>query len=196
MDGEIVLVRHGQAERGLTGSDKGDPWLSATGHAQAERLAEALVGQGITAIYTSPQRRAIQTAEPTAKALGLEPTVWEDLAEFDYGAEEYVFFESLKEANDPRYRACLAGDLTAWNTTREAFCARTTAAVEQIAERHPGERVLLLSHGGVVNSVLGAVLGLDRLWFFRPENTGISRIGVNSKGKMRITTINEFSHLR
>jgi probable phosphoglycerate mutase len=159
-------------------------------------LAQALAGEGITAIYTSPQRRAMQTADPTAKALGLEPVRCDGLAEFDYGAEEYVFFDALKEANDPRYRACLAGDLSAWGTTREEFCARATAAVERIAERHPGERVLLVSHGGVVNSVLGAVLGLDRLWFFRPENTGISRIGVNAKGKMRITTVNEFSHLR
>lgn len=119
------------------------------------------------------------------------------LGEFDKRAEEYLFFDDLQKAGDPRYKACLRGDLSAWNTTFEDFRTEVMGAVTEITTKHPGQRVLVASHGGALNALLGSVLGLDRMWFFYPKHTGVCRVAVDSaRNRMRIVTLNEHSHLR
>ena len=59
------------------------------------------------------------------------------------------------------------------------------------------ERVLVATHGGALNALIGSVLGLDRMWFFYPKHTGICRVAVDSvRNRLRIVTLNEHSHLR
>ncbi len=192
---EIVLVRHGAVERGLTGPDGKDPWLSELGRAQARSLADVMVEEKFDAIYSSPLRRAAQTAAPLAGDRDLEVLLRDGFAEFDKNADEYLFFEDLKKANDPRYAACLSGDLTAWGTDFPTFRAEALAAFDEVVETHAGGKVLVVSHGGTLNALLGHVLGLDRMWFFFPNHTGVSRVAVNHKGRMRIVTLNERHHL-
>lgn len=196
LDGELVLVRHGAAARGLSGDGLRDPWLSEEGQAQAGWLAEALATQNIAALYSSPQLRAIQTAEAVSTRLGLVVQVSDGLAEFDRNSPEYVFFSELRERGDPRYEACLVhDDLSAWGTDAGAFRAGLVRLAYRLAAAHPGQRVVAVTHGGALNALLGAVLGVERMWFFRPENTGISRIAYDGNGRLRVTTINEFPHL-
>jgi broad specificity phosphatase PhoE len=190
-------VRHGLPERGLTGPDRADPWLSERGHAEARALADFLAGETFDAIYSSPRRRAMQTVTPLAADRGMEVIPLDGLAEFDKHSDEYLFFDDLQKAGDPRYKACLRGDLTAWNTDYPTFKAEVMEAVTHITTKHVGERVLVSSHGGALNTMLGAVLGLDRMWFFYPKHTGICRVAVDhGRNRMRIVTLNEFSHLR
>ncbi len=176
--------------------DHADPWLSARGRAEARCLADELAGETFDAVYCSPLRRAVETVAPLCADRGIEAHPAQGLAEFDFGAPEYLFFEDLKTAKDPRYKQCMAGDLTAWGTDFETFRARTVHAVGEIARAHPGGRVLLSTHGGSINTLLGAILELDRMWFFNPNHVGISRVAVNHKGRMRILTVNERHHLR
>lgn len=190
-------MRHGLPERGLTGPDRADPWLSERGHAEARALADFLADETFDAIYSSPRRRAMQTVAPLAEDRGMEVIPLDGLAEFDKHSDEYLFFDDLQKAGDPRYKACLRGDLTAWNTDYPTFKAEVMEAVTHITTKHVGERVLVSSHGGALNTMLGAVLGLDRMWFFYPKHTGICRVAVDhTRNRMRIVTLNEFSHLR
>ena len=190
-----MLVRHAAAERGLTGTDRSNPWLSETGHAQARCLAEVLAEEKFDAVYSSPLRRAMQTAAPVAATRDLDVQLRDGFAEFDKNAEEYLFFEDLKRAGDPRYAACLSGDLTAWGTDFHTFRTDVLNAFNDVVDAHPGGKALVVAHGGSLNALLGHVLGLDRLWFFFPDNTGVSRVAINHKGRMRIVTLNERHHL-
>lgn len=196
-DGELVLVRHGLPERGLTGPDLADPWLSDRGRTEAGLLADFLADEEFTAIYSSPRRRALETVAPISAATGLPVITLDGLAEFDKHSDEYLFFDDLQKAGDPRYKACLRGDLSAWNTDYPTFRAEVMEAITEITAKHVGERVLVSSHGGAMNTMLGAVLGLDRMWFFYPKHTGICRVAVDHRrNRMRIISLNEHSHLR
>lgn len=191
----VVLARHGLAERGTAGTDGGDPGLAAHGVAQAKALAVELAGEPFEAVYCSPQRRALETAAPLCAELGLEPQVRDGLAEFDLRFGAYVLLAEMKAAGDPRYDACMAGDLTAWGTDLATFRADAVAVLREIVERHAGGRAFVVTHGGVLNVLLGAVLGLDRMWFFHPDNCGISRVAVDTGGRMRLAALNEARHL-
>jgi probable phosphoglycerate mutase len=192
-----VLVRHALPERGLTGADRADPYLSARGRTEVERLAEFLADEHFDAIYSSELRRAVETVTPIAAARGMTVTTSFHLGEFDKRSDEYLFFDDLQRSGDPRYKACLRGDLSAWNTTFDTFRAEVMEAVTEILAKHPGERVLVASHGGALNALLGSVLGIDRMWFFYPKHTGVCRVAVNPKqNRMRIVSLNETSHLR
>lgn len=196
MSTELVLVRHGAVARVLDAAERADPGLSELGRAQALRLAEVLSGEEIRAVHSSPQRRALQTAEAVAGAIGLTVHQHQGLAEFDHGCGDYLFFDDLRAAGDPRYFACMDGDLTAWGTDATTYRERVLAAVGRIAADHPGDRILVSTHGGALNALLGSILGVDRFWFFIPQHTGISRVAVDAHGRMRIVTVNEFGHLR
>ena len=61
---------------------------------------------------------------------------------------------------------------------------------------HPGQRVAVVCHGGVINAYTGHVLGVDNPLFFLPEYTSITRVFAASSGERSIHTLNEFAHLR
>ena len=186
----VVLARHGQAQGGVA-----DPGLTARGHDEARALAKELVGEPFDAVYCSPLQRAVQTAAPLCAELGLEPQLRDGLAEFDRRSDEYVLLSRLKADGDPRYEACLAGDLSAWGMDLATFRAEAADVVAEILDRHAGGRVFVVTHGGVLNVLLGSVLGLDRMWFFHPDNAGLSRVVADTDGRVRLVSLNETRHL-
>jgi probable phosphoglycerate mutase len=186
----IVLARHGHVERGPA-----DPGLSARGHAEAQALATELAGEPFDAVYCSPMQRAVQTAQPVCKELGLELQLRDGLAEFDRHSNEYVLLSALRAAGDPRFDACMAGDLSSWGLDLASFRAGAIDVLTEILDKHPGGRALVIAHGGVLNVLLGSVLGLDRMWFFHPDNCGFSRVVADTKGHVRLASLNETRHL-
>jgi broad specificity phosphatase PhoE len=185
----LTLVRHGEPVRG----EPDDPGLSAEGADQARRAAEFLSVERYDALYVSPLRRALQTAEPIAAALGLHSVVEEGLAEFDRGMP-YTHFEDLVDARDPRVEAFFRGDLSGWGADAEAFKSTVGTTIDAIARRHDGERVVLVSHGGVANVFFGRVLGLSRLTFHAPAYGSVSRAR-SEGGRYTLVSVNETGHL-
>ena len=107
---EILLVRHGLPERVETkDGTPADPPLSERGRAQARRTAEWLAEQKIDAVYSSPMRRARQTAEPIGEAMQLAIEVAEGVAEFDRNSKSYVPLEVLKREDPEQWRRLVAG---------------------------------------------------------------------------------------
>ena len=104
---DIIIVRHGRPERLEDLSAAAEPGLTDLGHAQAHAVARFLLGEGINAVHSSPMRRARETAQPLAEALGIEPEIVDDLAEIDRGANHYVPMEELKAAGGPAWQAVL-----------------------------------------------------------------------------------------
>ena len=194
---EIVLVRHGLPLRVELETGIADPELAAEGHEQAEKLAAYLGVEDIEAIYVSPLRRAIETARPLCKLLGLEAVVSEGVAEFDRNSREYVPVEELRATNDPRWEKLLRGEWDGVDEDPSLFKSRVVATVDDMIAKHPGGRVVVVCHGGVINQYLAHVLGIEtHIGFFYPKYTSIHRVMAARSGQRSIVSINEASHLR
>ena len=195
---EIVLVRHALPVRvdATPDGEPADPELAERGHEQARRVVQALAGQDVTALYTSPSLRARQTALPVEQALGLAATVEPGLAEFDSADSSYVPVEELEAAGDPRWHALLQGDLYSRGVDPAEFRARVVAAVERIVARHPGGRAVLFTHAGAINAAAGQVLSQERTIWFPPAYASLTRIGAARDGRRGIVSLNETAHVR
>lgn len=183
----LLLVRHAEPQRASVTAD--DPELSDLGRAQAARVAHHLRWSGPlerTTVYSSPMRRAQETAAAIAAALDLPVQVDEQLVEFDHGSD-YLHFEDGAAVWD-RY---LAGDLTPWGTTLTAFASRVRAAAERLADRHPHEHVIAVCHGGVVNTWASQVLGVpERIRVMQPQYGSVSRFRRDALG-WAVESLNE-----
>ncbi len=194
---EIVLVRHALPLRVELETGIADPELAAEGHEQAVKMAAYLGVEDIEAVYVSPLRRALETARPLCKVLGLEAVVSEGVAEFDRNSSEYVPMEELRATNDPRWEKLLRGEWDGIDEEPSTFKARVVASVEKIIDQHPGGRVVVVCHGGVINQYLAHVLGIEtHVGFFYPQYTSIHRVMAARSGERSIVSINEASHLR
>ena len=194
---EIVFVRHGLPLRIELETGIADPELAAEGHEQAAKMAAYLGVEDVEAVYVSPLRRALETASPLCKVLGLEAVVSEGVAEFDRNSREYVPVEELRATNDPRWEKLLRGEWDGVDEDPSIFKARVVATVEDMIARHPGGRVVVVCHGGVINQYLAHVLGIEtHVGFFYPKYTSIHRVMAARSGQRSIVSINEASHLR
>ncbi len=196
---ELWLIRHGEstwnAERRFQGGR--DVPLSAFGRAQAAALAERLRPLAFAALYTSPLGRARDTAEVCAAALGLVPAVVDDLREMGLGAWEGLTLEDARQTVGEAYRRWAAAPLDhpAPGAERlDLFAARVGRAARALAARHPTGRVLVVSHGGAIASLLCDALGvsLNALWRFRLENGSITRLVL---APPRVLAVNDTAHL-
>ncbi len=192
---QLVIIRHALPRRVDGGSGTpADPELSDAGHAQAQHLADYLAGEGVAAVYSSPQRRAIQTAEPLTRLLELPAVVVDGVAEYDVHSDRYIPVEEMR--NDPSLVESLA-DYSP--DERTAFRQRVLDSMGAIAAAHPGEKVAVVCHGGVINAYLIDVLDLrdkDTAGFFLPGYTSVHRVLVGRAGRRTVIAINEVAHLR
>ncbi len=194
---DLLLIRHALPVRRELVEGSADPELSEAGLAQALLLSEYLALETLDAIYASPLRRAIQTAEPLSARLSLPLAIVDDIAEFDRESSEYVPVEELKASNDPRWQRMLEDDWSDRPETKEQFSTRTITAIDQIVANHRSQSVAVVCHGGVINAYLARVLEtVDRNNFFYPNYTSIHRVVAGQNGQRQVLTINETAHLR
>jgi len=144
----LLLVRHGETDWNASGRLQGhtDRPLNDYGRRQAADVAERLAAEDVTAVYTSDLARARETAEIIGTRLGLQVVVDADLRERNWGTWEGL---------TPGERDTIAFE----GETPAEHRARIMRAVERIAERHPGERVAVVTHGGSMRRVQAAVTG-------------------------------------
>ena len=185
---ELLLIRHARPRR-VEGTDgPADPGLSPLGRRQAEAVAGWLAPEGLDAVYTSPLRRATETAAPLAGAVGT-PAVHEPaLAEYDAEATAYIPLEELRAAGDPRWME-VPDDIAGFSTV-------VTEGIERLVAAHRSQRIALVCHGGVINVVVAAVLEMAPRMIFLPAYTSVSRILVASTGQRSVASLNETGHLR
>jgi probable phosphoglycerate mutase len=198
---ELLLIRHGlpRSEQATAARPGVDPALSDHGRAEADLLGRYLAArpeQAPAAVYTSPMRRARETAEAITACVAAPLRVDDRLREFDHGAASYVPIEH----NTPETQATLwhALETGVWGAHRfdpEAFERRVLTAFTDIIDAHPSVTVAVVCHGGVINSFLGTVLQRPRGMFFRPAYTSISRVLAARSGRRELLTLNETNHL-
>jgi probable phosphoglycerate mutase len=193
---ELLLIRHAEPVRIVDAEGPADPPLQERGVRQAELLGTWLAVEPLDAIWSSPLRRARETAAAVADHHGLEVVVDDELAEFDREATSYIPYEELKATRDDRFVAMVEGRLDEYGTDPKVFQDGVVAAFERIIEANPGRTVGVVCHGGVINAYLGRVLGVDRLLFFEPGYTSISRVAASRSGARSVVSLNELAHLR
>ena len=191
---ELILVRHGLPVRVEAREGPADPALSDRGRLQAGRAADFLAREAIDAIYTSPMRRAIETAEPLARRVDLRPQVCADAAEYDRDASHYIPMEELKAEDYAAWKAFVDGGY-GQDVDIERFRERVTGAMESIIDAHRGQRVAVFCHGGVVNVWACTVLGMPARLFIDVRYASISRFLCASTGERNLKSLNETQHL-
>ena len=194
---ELILVRHGLPVRREVVEGPADPELSVEGHDQSARLANYLVTESIAAIYSSPMKRAFQTAEPLAVKTSLPISIVDDVAEYDRLSNEYIPIEELRAANDERWHKLVAGGWQSDSDTLENFRHRVVSSLEQLISQHASQRIVVTCHGGVINQYIAHVLGIStERGFFYPQYTSIHRVVAAQNGLRSIGSLNEIAHLR
>jgi 2,3-bisphosphoglycerate-dependent phosphoglycerate mutase len=161
----VYLARHGESDWNAANRFQGhsDRPLTALGRRQADALADEVAGLAVlTAIYTSPLRRAVDTAAVVGARIGLDPVPLEDLREVDVGAWTGLSRDEVAARFPDALDRWLAGG-EGWEDgeSYDAMASRVLAALGRIADAHPGEAVLVVSHGGPIRAVHAAAAGLD-----------------------------------
>lgn len=194
---ELILVRHGLPVRREVVEGPADPELSVEGHDQSARLANYLATESIAAIYSSPMKRAFQTAEPLALKTSLPISIVDDVAEYDRLSNEYIPIEELRAANDERWHKLVAGGWQSDSDTLDNFRHRVVSSLEQLISQHASQRIVVTCHGGVINQYIAHVLGIStERGFFYPQYTSIHRVVAAQNGLRSIVSLNEIAHLR
>ncbi len=189
---ELLLIRHGLPTSGVF-----DPGLSPEGTAQAERLAAWLAHEDIDALYSSPFRRARETAAPLERLTGMTATVLDDLREWDTDVSQpYTPPEQIGRA-DPRAVALTEGRYEDFvpDLDWDAFRARAVRGMGTVFDAHPGGRVAVVCHGGITNTYLATVLGLSTMFWFHPGYTSVSRVRRMPGGRIVLHSVNETAHM-
>jgi probable phosphoglycerate mutase len=191
---QLVLVRHALPElvQGIAG--KADPPLTGHGRAQAARLVAA-IGSDVAGLYTSPMARARATAAPVAAALGVTPTVVDDLREYDADVAHYVPVHEMAQLDPATWDRIRAGLLPDYVDV-PAFTARVTNALERVVAAHEGRATaVVVAHAGVINTWLAQLLGIARPLAFPLDYTGITRVIAGRDGRRYVRTVNEIAHV-
>ncbi|MDX6402179.1 MAG: glucosyl-3-phosphoglycerate phosphatase [Gaiellaceae bacterium] len=160
----LLLVRHGETDWNREGRWQGmsDTSLNELGRDQARALASSLDGT-VDAVYSSDLTRARETAEILAGKLGLEVRLDPRLRERGFGSWEGLTTPEIEERFAETHRLWRAGESSGAEDAEpfEAFSERIEAFLGDVVEQHPGEEVLVVSHGGSIRAIHALATGLD-----------------------------------
>jgi len=160
----LLLVRHGETDWNRDGRWQGgsDTRLNDLGREQARALAEQLDGE-IDVLYSSDLARARETAEIVAARLGLEVRLDPRLRERGFGSWEGLTTIEVEERFADAHRRWLAGEGAGADDAEafEDFSARVGDFLSDVLRLHPGEDVLVISHGGSIRVIHALAAGVD-----------------------------------
>ena len=196
----MYCIRHGESTYNAQGRVQGhlNIPLSELGYRQAAAVAEACQDSGAQAVFCSPLRRARETAEPIAAALGL--AIHEDprLIEIKVGIFQGHSRNELDRIFPEEYRRWLSGDpdyIVPGGESRRALMQRGREVLESIAQCNHGE-VIVVSHGAILAAAFKSLLEIPAPRHpFMLENASISRLEIDG-ASVRLRTLNEVGHLK
>lgn len=198
---ELIVVRHGETEWNATGRQQGhlDVPLNERGRKQSEAIATRLASTSFAALYSSDLARATQTAELIAKANGHQISFDPRLRERDLGIFEGLTKTEIAQKFPGEHDGYENGGLDfvipQGESIRQRF-ERSVASLDQIAAAHPSERVVVVTHGGVLNGLLRRTLGvpLEAERGFAIHNAAWT-LFLCTKGLWQMVSWGDISHL-
>lgn len=201
----VILVRHGQTEWNLAERFRGraDVPLDEIGLAQAEATARRIAAEWQpVAVYSSPLRRAVKTAEAIARQLGLQVQTHQGLIDINYGQWQGLTREEARDRWPDVFEAWYLKPGTAripGGETLSQLRVRAMEAVRELAARHQGETIVLVGHTVVNRAILLETLGLrnNRFWRLRQDTCAINVFEVDDGGEdFTLVSLNDTCHLR
>lgn len=197
----FILIRHGQTKWNRVEKYRGRTHLALnkTGRRQAEAVALNIKELPISAIYTSPLKRAVDTANILSKHIGVPVQILGGLIDIDYGGwqglspreavkqDSELYTKWLKRPHEVRFP-----DGESLGDVR----ARAVAAVEELVPKHNNETVILVSHKVVGQVLLCAILGLDdsHFWQITQDVCAVNIFEIKDD-MATITLLNDTCHL-
>lgn len=179
----VLAVRHGETAWNRESRIQGhlDIPLSPLGLAQAQRLAQALAGEPLDAIYASDLGRARQTAAAVAERVGLPVQEDAGLRERGFGCFEGLSWSEIESRWPEQALRWKRRDPDFGSEGGERlrdFYARAVGAVERLAQAHPGQTLLVVAHGGVMDCLYraGRRLALEAPRSWTLGNASINRL--------------------
>jgi probable phosphoglycerate mutase len=193
----FTLVRHGETiwnrEMRLQGSR--DIPLSDIGLTQAEQVAKRLSREQFHAVYSSHLERARKTAEMIAQLSGASHHVHEELRERSYGELEGFTREEILQKY-PDFWDKGKNDQVPGVESFDELRERAHRTINAIADSHPGEHVVIVSHGGTINAFLHTISeGRYGSCVNKLGNTSITRVIREKDGTWQIVEIGCTAHL-
>ena len=185
----VLLIRHGETAWNVDTRLQGqlDIGLNEAGHLQAQRLGQALSHEPISALYASDLSRAMQTAEHLGRAIGHVPLPEPGLRERLFGVYQGLTVSQIEDRwpqDAVRWRQREPDFAPEGAESLQEFSTRCVGAAQRIAERHPGETIALVAHGGVLDCLYRAATGMDlqapRTWAV--PNASINRLLFHGEG--------------
>ena len=199
---ELILVRHGETDanrQGILMGSVGGPSLNATGRAQAAEIGEALKEEPVVHLYTSPARRARETAGIISETLKAPLSEVNNLAEIDVGRLEGLTKAEVNQRYGSHTRAWERNAATARHPggeTMEELQKRVWNAVQELGAKHIGESIVVVSHLFAILAVVTKALEMPLRHFLRIrlEPGALARIEL-TPGKSEVVSTNETWHL-
>lgn len=198
----LFAIRHGETawtrERRFSGAR--DIPLTEHGQRQAEAVAQALAGERVTAVYTSPLARARACAEIIARPHALSVKVKPAFREMAFGEWEGLTREDLETGASPMMETWRSAPERATPPGGERLsdvAARVDKALQQVRDSHPEGVVVLVSHAIVLRLLVLDALGLgpERLWSLDASPAGLTEIEYQP-GWATVHRMNTLAHLR
>ena len=195
---ELILVRHGQTESNTRKAYLGhtDIPLDERGERQVIRTAQSFMQEQIDAVYASPLKRALQTAEAINKYHHRKIIPVADLAERNFGIWDNLAYEEILSRypaeHDDWVRDWANYVIPQGESAAEVY-ERNMQAIAAILERHKEGTVLVVTHLGCIRNILACLLGLglDGVFRFEIRNAGICRLEIDEDGFATLLSLNE-----
>lgn len=199
----FVLIRHGQTawNRDVRFRGRADVPLDDFGLQQAQATGRYLAERWpVDAVYTSPMRRAVETARAIADAHGLTAQPFHGLLDIDFGQWQGRSPQEIEERYPKLAKAWFDAPHTVQVPGGESLDdvrERVVSGLDEIRERHPGHTVAMIGHTVVNRVLLCAVLGLgnDHFWRLRQETCAVNVFDLQHDGKLTIVLLNATCHL-
>jgi alpha-ribazole phosphatase len=168
----LVFVRHGEPDESVRNRCYGrlDVDLSPRGRAQMRRTCRALLAAPIAAVYCSPRRRALESANILTAKRDAPVTICDSLREIDFGDFEGLAYADIAARFPALYAEWMAAPTAVAFPGGEAFAdmvRRVAGALDAIRAAHRAQTIAIVSHGGVNRIALTSALGLDPAHMFR-----------------------------
>lgn len=185
---KVIFVRHGETDGNLRKVYQGrsEVSLNETGRKQAEELGSMLKDYNLTKVYSSPQKRCRETLEGILKSGEINPseTVYSDnLREIDFGRWENMTCGEIEKLFPGEWRAFIENfeefSFPEGEAFRE-FYFRCTCFLEELKQNSEHERILVVTHGGVIRGLFSSILSLGTKGFYsmNPKHGAYSEINL------------------
>lgn len=201
----LYLIRHGQSAGNAEGrfGGHGPTPLSELGQRQAELTAEGLAKENISSIYSSDLYRAVQTAEPLSRLVGVPVLTKPAFRERNVGVLEGLTFDESKQQHPKDYYALVNRNYHHVITGGESYrqlVKRSMDEVWEIMRKHQGERIAIFSHTGAICFMTLHLMGAIRRdtkqtpWLIT-SNCGVNRFEIRGRSNIRVLALNDTRHL-